>query len=97
MYITPGMLLLGFLAYIWFSQPPRQHFDCGGACCAKRNGRDPFPEPPSPLFPPVHTRLRQQVPPVAVPIPGRLSYLWLPLGLAAFVALSLLAHVLVPR
>ena len=86
MYISLGTFLLCWLAYAWFSQPPRPHFDCGGPCCARRNGRDDgLPAAP------------------AQPVPARGAgvrcpqYLWLPLGLVAFVVLSLLAHALLPR
>jgi hypothetical protein len=85
MYITPGMLLLGFLVYLWFSQPPSPNFDCGGPCCARRNGR----------------ALPHAAPATGAPaLPNRSGHkerLWIAAGLLAFVVLSLLTHALVPR
>jgi len=97
MFITPGMLLLGFLVYLWFSQPPRPMSDAqearhaaqwernvakGRQQIARRQARELAWHRQTTIMP-VDTGYR--------------SYLWLPLGLVIFVVLSLLAHTLLPR
>lgn len=85
MYITPGMILLGFLVYLWFSQPPPQHFDCGGPCCARRNGR---------AIPQAATATGAPALPARS---GHKERLWIAAGLLTFVVFSLLAHAILPR
>jgi hypothetical protein len=98
MYITPGMILLGYLVYVWFSQPPRpmsdaqkarhaaqweRHVAKGRQQIARRQARE------------LASRRQATIPPVDTS--GYRQYLWLPLCLVVFVVLSLLTHALVPR
>ena len=95
MYVPISMIfffILGWAIMYAIDSTPRRHID---PC--------PAPRLLCRCFLRAH-RLRPQMRPAAseaLPRPahtrGYLSYLWLPLGLTAFVALSLLAHTFLPR
>jgi hypothetical protein len=81
MLITPGMILLGYLVYLWFSQPPQS--------ASSKAFRQEIRE--------ANRAHRQHAAQEMPDTPDSRQYLWIALSMVAFVVLSLLAHALVPR